>query len=103
MRNSKSTSASIDVVLMQLPFWAVSCPPLALGLLKSYLVENGISCTIIDINSHVYAIKGKKYYCPHMLGIAQEKDQVFSIQLERLVKITFFIIWIIDSELILLI
>ncbi|SVD16535.1 uncharacterized protein METZ01_LOCUS369389, partial [marine metagenome] len=62
--NGKSAKSSpgVDVVLMQLPFWAVSCPPLALGLLKSHLEENGITCEIMDINAHVYAIKGKKYY-----------------------------------------
>ena len=57
-----NNNAEVDVVLLQLPFWGVGCPPLALGLLQAYLKEQGISCRIIDINAQAYAIKGKKYY-----------------------------------------
>ena len=55
-------NGTYDVVLLQLPLWAVGTPPLALGLLKSFLQKNGISCKIIDINSHAYATRGKKYF-----------------------------------------
>ena len=50
-----------DVVLLQLPLWAVGMPPLGLGLLKSFLEKNNVSCKIIDVNAHAYATKGKKY------------------------------------------
>ena len=62
LKNFKSSDSGVDVVLIQLPFWAVGCPPLALGILKSYLKEHDISCTIIDINAHIYSIKGKKFF-----------------------------------------
>ena len=51
-----------DVVLLQLPLWGPYHPPLAHGLLKSYLQHNGISCKTIDINAHVYTTRGKKYF-----------------------------------------
>ena len=57
-----NNNGTYDVVLLQLPLWAVGTPPLALGLLKSFLQKNGISCKIIDINSHAYATRGKKYF-----------------------------------------
>ena len=60
--NKKRTKENYDVVLLQLPLWAVGTPPLALGLLKSFLAKNGISCKIIDVNSHAYATRGKKYF-----------------------------------------
>ena len=60
--NKIKSKDSYDVVLLQLPLWAVGAPPLALGLLKSFLAKNGISCKIIDINSHAYATRGKKYF-----------------------------------------
>tara|TARA_Y100000590_G_C15709721_1_gene1009872 strand:- start:117 stop:2576 length:2460 start_codon:yes stop_codon:yes gene_type:complete len=51
-----------DVVLMQLPLWGMFHPPLALGLLKSYLGHHGISCKTYDVNAHVYSTRGKQYY-----------------------------------------
>jgi len=50
-----------DIVLLQLPVWAVGCPPLGLGLLKSYLAEHGISSKIFDINAHLFSISGDRY------------------------------------------
>lgn len=49
-----------DVVLLQLPFWGVGCPPLGPAILKSYLKENNISCKIFDVNAHAYAMRGKE-------------------------------------------
>ena len=43
-----------DVVLLQLPLWGAYHPPLAHGLLKSYLGHNGITCKTIDANAHIY-------------------------------------------------
>ncbi len=37
-----------DVVLLQLPLWGAFHPPLAHGLLKSYLNHNGISCKTFE-------------------------------------------------------
>jgi len=51
----------VDIVLLQLPIWGVGCPSLGLALLKSYLAQNGIKAKIIDINAHLYSIRGKKY------------------------------------------
>ncbi len=51
----------MDVVLLQLPVWAIGCPPLGLASLKSYLAEHEISCRIFDINAHAYSISGPKY------------------------------------------
>ena len=51
-----------DVVLLQLPLWGPYHPPLAHGLLKSYLQHNGISCKTIDVNAHAYTTRGKKYF-----------------------------------------
>ena len=51
-----------DVVLIQLPLWGPFHPPLALGLLKSYLEHNGITCKTFDLNSHVHRTRGKKYF-----------------------------------------
>ena len=51
-----------DVVLMQLPLWGMFHPPLALGLLKSHLGHNGISCKTFDVNAHVFSTRGKQYY-----------------------------------------
>ncbi len=50
----------MDVVLLQLPFWGVGCPPLGPAILKSYLKESGISCKVFDINAHAYALRGEK-------------------------------------------
>jgi len=61
--NDKARDAEqYDVVLLQLPLWGPYHPPLAHGLLKSYLQHNGISCKTIDINAHVYTTRGKKYF-----------------------------------------
>lgn len=51
----------IDIVLLQLPFWSINCPPLGQALLKSYLAQNNISCKAFDINAHAYCLRGKKY------------------------------------------
>ncbi len=51
---------NVDVVLLQLPFWGIGCPPLGPAILKSYLKENGVSCKTFDINAHAYALRGKK-------------------------------------------
>lgn len=51
-----------DVVLLQLPLWGPFHPPLAHGLLKSYLQHNEISCKTIDVNAHAYTTRGKKYF-----------------------------------------
>ena len=51
-----------DVVLMQLPLWGMFHPPLALGILKSHLGHNGISCKTFDVNAHVFSTRGKQYY-----------------------------------------
>lgn len=61
LQNLKYSDSGVDVVLIQLPFWGVGCPPLALGILKSYLKEHDISCEIMDVNAHLYTVKGKKY------------------------------------------
>jgi len=50
-----------DIVLLQLPVWAVGCPPLGLGLLKSYLAKHGISSKIFDINAHLFSMRGSRY------------------------------------------
>ena len=57
----QETTGAVDVVLLQLPFWGVGCPPLAHALLKSYLTEHGISCKVFDINAHCYAVRGWDY------------------------------------------
>ena len=57
----RETNTNVDVVLLQLPFWGVACPPLAHGLLKSFLEEKGFSCAVFDLNSQAYAISGWKY------------------------------------------
>ncbi len=74
LENNKSNITSIydavnvndnnhyDVVLLQLPLWGAYHPPLAHGLLKSYLGHNGISCKSIDANAHIYTTRGKKYF-----------------------------------------
>ncbi|MDD4940735.1 MAG: radical SAM protein [Candidatus Omnitrophica bacterium] len=49
----------MDIVLLQMPFWGVGCPPLGPALLKSYLNRNDISCRIFDINAHAYAMRGE--------------------------------------------
>ncbi len=51
----------VDIVLLQLPIWGVGIPPLGLALLKSYMTENGISSKIIDINAHLYCVRGLKH------------------------------------------
>ena len=51
-----------DVVLLQLPMWGPYHPPLALGLLKSSLKHNGISCKTFDLNAHTFSTRGKKYF-----------------------------------------
>jgi len=51
-----------DVVLLQLPLWGAYHPPLAHGLLKSYLGHNGISCKTIDLNAEIYRTRGKKHW-----------------------------------------
>jgi len=51
-----------DVVLLQLPLWGAYHPPLAHGLLKSYLNHNGISCKTFDANAHIYKTRGKKHW-----------------------------------------
>ena len=51
-----------DVVLLQLPLWGPFYPSLALGLLKSHLGHQGISCRTFDINAHIYSTRGKKYF-----------------------------------------
>ena len=51
-----------DVVLLQLPLWGAFHPPLAHGLLKSYLSHNGISCKTFDANAQIYKTRGKKYF-----------------------------------------
>ena len=51
-----------DVVLLQLPLWGMFHPPLALGLLKSHLNHNGISCKTFDVNAHAFSTRGKQYY-----------------------------------------
>jgi radical SAM superfamily enzyme YgiQ (UPF0313 family) len=50
-----------DIVLLQLPFSGISCPPLGLALLKSYLSENNISCKVFDINAHVWCSRADKH------------------------------------------
>lgn len=50
-----------DIVLIQMPFWGVGCPPLGPALLKSYLAEQDIKCKILDINAHAYNLGGKRY------------------------------------------
>ncbi|MCK4340079.1 MAG: radical SAM protein [Candidatus Cloacimonetes bacterium] len=52
----------MDIVILQLPFWAVGCPPLGPAILKSYLRENNISCKIFDINAHAYALRNKNNF-----------------------------------------
>ena len=51
-----------DIVLLQLPLWGMFHPPLALGLLKSSLEHNGISCKNFDLNAHTFSTRGKKYF-----------------------------------------
>ena len=51
-----------DVVLIQLPLWGMCHPPLALGILKSHLGHNGISCKTFDVNAHAFSTRGKQYY-----------------------------------------
>ncbi len=51
----------VDIVLLQLPIWGVGFPPLGLALLKRYLAENGISSKVIDINAHLYSVRGLKH------------------------------------------
>ena len=51
-----------DIVLLQLPLWGMFHPPLALGLLKSSLKHNGISCKTFDLNAHTFSTRGKKYF-----------------------------------------
>jgi len=61
--NQSDTSyKQADVVLIQLPLWGPFHPPLALGLLKSYLGHNGITCATFDLNAHVHRTRGKKYF-----------------------------------------
>jgi radical SAM superfamily enzyme YgiQ (UPF0313 family) len=50
-----------DIVLLQLPIWGVGIPPLGLAILKSYLIKNGVSCRVFDLNAHIYSIRGRKY------------------------------------------
>lgn len=51
----------VDIVLLQLPIWGIGFPPLGLALLKRYLAENGISSRVIDINAHLYSVRGLKH------------------------------------------
>ena len=51
----------MDIVLLQLPFWGIGCPPLGLALLKSYLSSSNVSCKVFDINAHAYHLRGKMY------------------------------------------
>jgi len=51
----------VDIVLLQLPIWGVGCPSLGLALLKSYLADNGIKAKVLDINAHLYSIRGGEY------------------------------------------
>ena len=61
--NKKQTNnGQHDVILIQLPLWGAFHPPLAHGLLKSWLQHNGITCKTIDANAHVYTTRGKKYF-----------------------------------------
>ncbi len=60
MKRSTETREA-DIVLIQMPFWGVGCPPLGPALLKSFLAENDIKCKILDINAHAYNLGGKKY------------------------------------------
>ncbi|HLF18608.1 MAG TPA: radical SAM protein [Candidatus Omnitrophota bacterium] len=50
-----------DLVIIQMPFWGVGCPPLGPALLKSFLRENDVSCTVLDLNAYAYNFGGKKY------------------------------------------
>ena len=59
--NSLRNNAGVDIVLLQLPFWAIDCPSLGLALLKSYLALHNISCRVIDINANAYCLRGKLY------------------------------------------
>lgn len=52
---------SVDIVIVQLPFWGVGCPSLGPALLKSYLRENNIICKVLDINVEAYNLRGRKY------------------------------------------
>jgi len=58
---SVAKNSEAEVVLLQLPFWGIGCPPLANALLKSYLADHGISCKVFDINAHAYAVRGWKF------------------------------------------
>ena len=51
-----------DVVLLQLPLWGPDHPPLAHGLLKSWLSHNGITCKTIDANAQIYKTRGKRHW-----------------------------------------
>ena len=72
----------MDIVLLQLPFWGVGCPPLGLALLKGYLSNNNISCKVFDINAHAYALRGKKYYesweVKHGFNYCNDKDEMLN-------------------------
>ena len=61
-KESITKDSRTDVVLIQLPLWGQFHPPLALGLLKSYLGHHDISCKTFDVNAHVYSTRGKKYF-----------------------------------------
>ncbi len=61
-KNRQTTGVHMEVVLLQLPFWGVGCPPLGLALLKSYLGQNNISCRIFDVNAQAFCLRGKKFH-----------------------------------------
>jgi len=61
MINRNIEHNSVDIVVVQLPFWGVGCPSLGPALLKSYLRENNITCKILDINIEAYNLRGRKY------------------------------------------
>ena len=57
----KTETRKADIVIIQMPFWGVGCPPLGPALLKSFLAENEIGCKILDLNAYAYNLGGKKY------------------------------------------
>lgn len=73
---------SMDIVLLQLPFWGIGCPPLGLSLLKSYLAKNGLSCKVIDINAQAYCLRGDKYQdywdISHGYNFCEDEEQMLN-------------------------
>ena len=77
----------MDIVLLQLPFWGIDCPPIGLALLKSYLSQNNISCKVFDINIHAYCLRGKKYHeyweIKHGYNFSKDKEGMLKYYIDN--------------------